>query len=95
MLVANKKWNSAVNRLYYAVYYAVSALLVKNEIEAKTHAGVFGYPLEATTRIAIPAVMDSLAGTDMDKVILVCFDEQAYGVYLSVFEEVVERTKSR
>lgn len=43
LLVANKKWNSAVNRLYYAVYYAVSALLVKYEIEAKTHAGVKTY----------------------------------------------------
>lgn len=40
LLVANKKWNAAVNRLYYAAYYAVSGLLVKSEIEAKTHAGV-------------------------------------------------------
>ena len=33
-------WRLAANRLYYACYYAVVALLVKNEINAHTHAGV-------------------------------------------------------
>ena len=32
--------NTAVNRLYYACYYAVVALLIKNHIQASTHAGV-------------------------------------------------------
>ncbi len=40
LLVANQKWNSAINRLYYSAYYAVSRLLVKSEIETKTHTGV-------------------------------------------------------
>ncbi|MBK9338626.1 MAG: HEPN domain-containing protein [Lewinellaceae bacterium] len=40
LLIANQKWNAAINRLYYAVYYAVSGLLAKSEIETKTHAGV-------------------------------------------------------
>jgi uncharacterized protein (UPF0332 family) len=30
-------WNSAVNRIYYAVYYAVNALLMMNEIPTKSH----------------------------------------------------------
>jgi uncharacterized protein (UPF0332 family) len=30
-------WNSAVNRLYYAIYYAVNALLVLNDIPTKSH----------------------------------------------------------
>ncbi len=30
-------WNSAVNRLYYAVFYAVNALLVLNDISTKSH----------------------------------------------------------
>lgn len=38
--VDNQLWNTAVNRLYYACYYAVIALLVNNEISAQTHAGV-------------------------------------------------------
>ena len=32
--------NAAANRLYYACYYAASALLVSNTISASTHAGV-------------------------------------------------------
>lgn len=38
--VKNKLWNTAVNRLYYACYYAVTALLIDDKINATTHAGV-------------------------------------------------------
>lgn len=31
--------NGAINRLYYACYYIVSALLIRNGITAQTHAG--------------------------------------------------------
>ncbi len=31
--------NGAINRLYYACYYIVIALLIKNGISAQTHAG--------------------------------------------------------
>ncbi len=33
-------YNAAVNRLYYARFYAVQALLLKHHISATTHAGV-------------------------------------------------------
>ena len=33
-------WRVAANRLYYASFYAASALLIKHEITAHTHAGV-------------------------------------------------------
>jgi len=36
----NGYYNTAVNRLYYACYYAASALLVANGIETKSHDGV-------------------------------------------------------
>ncbi len=39
ILASNGKWNSAVNRLYYSVYYAVMALLMKNGLKAGTHNG--------------------------------------------------------
>ena len=40
-LLANEGYyNAAVNRLYYACFYAVQALLVKNKISTETHAGV-------------------------------------------------------
>jgi uncharacterized protein len=40
LLAENKFWNSAVNRLYYAAFYAVNALLFNSEIYAQTHSGV-------------------------------------------------------
>jgi uncharacterized protein (UPF0332 family) len=40
LLIENKKWNSAINRLYYSAFYAISGLLVQSEINAKTHTGV-------------------------------------------------------
>ncbi len=40
LLAENHRWNSSINRLYYACFYAVSALLYYHSIEAKTHKGV-------------------------------------------------------
>lgn len=40
ILAEKNKWNSAINRLYYAAYYAVIALLLKSDIKATTHNGV-------------------------------------------------------
>jgi uncharacterized protein len=39
IMVVNNKWNSAINRLYYSCFYAVIALLLKNEIVTKSHDG--------------------------------------------------------
>lgn len=40
LLADNGFWNSAVNRLYYALFYAVNALLVLNEIYSQSHSGM-------------------------------------------------------
>jgi uncharacterized protein (UPF0332 family) len=39
LLAENESWNAAINRLYYAIYYAVSALLLQSEIPTYTHSG--------------------------------------------------------
>ena len=39
ILIEHEMWNTAVNRLYYACFYAVNALLISRQIETKTHAG--------------------------------------------------------
>jgi uncharacterized protein len=39
ILIDNKKWNTAINRLYYSCFYAVIALLLKNDIETRSHNG--------------------------------------------------------
>ena len=39
-LAENGHFSGAVNRLYYACYYIVTALLLENDINASTHVGV-------------------------------------------------------
>ncbi len=39
VLIENEFWNIVANRIYYASFYAVSALLIKNDIKTKTHSG--------------------------------------------------------
>lgn len=40
--IKDAHWNLAIQRLYYAVYYMASALLMKNKIPAQIHNGVVG-----------------------------------------------------
>lgn len=40
LLIENSKWNSAINRLYYSCFYAVTGLLVKTGKVTKSHSGV-------------------------------------------------------
>jgi uncharacterized protein (UPF0332 family) len=40
MMQNAKHWNTCANRLYYAAFYAVSALLVKDSHTASKHSGV-------------------------------------------------------
>ena len=37
VLIENEFWNTAINRMYYACFYAVSALLVHEEIHTSSH----------------------------------------------------------
>ena len=40
LLSENNKWNSAINRLYYASFYAISALIILENKDSYTHNGV-------------------------------------------------------
>jgi uncharacterized protein (UPF0332 family) len=40
ILAREGRWNSSMNRLYYACFYAVLALLSKHRILTRTHSGV-------------------------------------------------------
>jgi uncharacterized protein (UPF0332 family) len=40
LLANSKRWNPCVNRLYYACFYAVSALLAQNEFSSSKHTGI-------------------------------------------------------
>jgi O-acetyl-ADP-ribose deacetylase (regulator of RNase III) len=50
--------------------------------------GVYGYPLEPATRIAVHQVVVGLERhPGIEKVTFVCFDDRAYGVYRTVVDE--------
>lgn len=54
ILVQNNLWNTAINRLYYACYYAITALLIANNLSVNTHAGVrqlFGLHFIKTNKV--------------------------------------------
>ena len=40
LIQREKHWNSCTNRLYYACFYAVSALLQQNDFTSGKHSGV-------------------------------------------------------
>ena len=39
ILSEKEKWNSTINRLYYATYYALMALLLDSDLKPTTHNG--------------------------------------------------------
>jgi uncharacterized protein (UPF0332 family) len=39
VLINNEFWNTSVNRMYYACFYAVSALLITQNVESSSHSG--------------------------------------------------------
>jgi len=40
ILAESKRWNSCVNRLYYASFYAIVALLIKDGKSSSKHTGI-------------------------------------------------------
>lgn len=86
VLLENGLFNTAINRLYYASYYAVTALLLYNDIKASTHSGVrqmFGLYFVKTGKIS----------TDLGKVFSDLFDKRHssdYDDFISVYREDVE-----
>ena len=53
--IENGYYATAVNRLYYACYYAVGALLIQNGLHAQTHNGViqlFGLHFVKTGKVS-------------------------------------------
>lgn len=54
VLIQSHRYNAAINRLYYACFYAVMALLLKHRVHAQTHDGVkqmFGLHFVMTNKI--------------------------------------------
>lgn len=68
LLEEKEYYNAAVNRLYYACYYATEALLLKHKIEAKSHAGVKAMlGLHFVSKGLIPVAIGKILSTLYEK----------------------------
>ena len=67
-------YNAAVNRLYYACYYATEALLLKHKIEAKSHAGV-------KAMLGLHFVSKGLVPVSIGKILSTLFEKRQSGDY--------------
>jgi uncharacterized protein len=79
ILADNKRWNAVVNRLYYACFYAVIALLIKNDIETQTHDG-------ARTLFGLKFVKNGKIEKKMGKLFSKLFDYRQKGDYGDLFD---------
>ena len=67
-------YNTAVNRLYYAAYYAASALMLANGINANTHAGI-------KTMLSLHFVRTRLLDVEHGRTFLTLFENRQSGDY--------------
>lgn len=67
------------NRLYYAAYYAASALLIANEIRIKSHEGCIG-------QFNLHFVKTGLVPVEMGKLFSTLFDMRLTGDYSDRFD---------
>ena len=80
-------YNTAVNRLYYACYYAAVALLTRHHISTATHVGV-------KTMLGLHFVSKGLITKESGRAFTILFDSRQSGDYddfaYSTLEEVDE-----
>ena len=79
VLAENEFWNSAVNRLYYSLFYAVNALLVINEIQTKSHSAT-------KTQFSLHFVKTGKFNKKYGKLLSELFDWRQKGDYENIFD---------
>lgn len=67
-------YNTAVSRLYYACFYISTALLLKHNIQAQTHAGV-------KTMISFHFISKGIIPNEIGKTLLFLFERRQSGDY--------------
>ncbi len=79
ILAENGRWNSTLNRLYYAGFYAVIALLMKNNIQTQTHDG-------ARTQLGLHFIKTGIIDIEFGKLYSKLFDLRQKGDYGDLFD---------
>ncbi len=86
ILAREERWNAVINRLYYACFYAVIALLLKNNIETQSHDG-------ARTQFGLNFIKKGLFDKEMGKLFSKLFDYRQKGDYGDMFDFDEEFTR--
>ena len=85
LLAENSHWNSAINRLYYTCFYAISALLYKYDINANSHAGL-------KHQFTLHFIKTGLVDKDLGRVFVQLFDWRQKGDYGDFYDFDKEKT---
>ena len=72
-------WRTAANRLYYACYYATTALLIKNNLTAHTHVGVIN-------QLGLHFVTKGLISKEQGRLLKQLFELRQNGDYSDWFD---------
>ena len=79
----NGFYNTAVNRMYYACYYAASAILIANAIETKSHEGV-------RQQLGLHIVRTGMISPEMGRFYSRLFTKRSTGDYEDFFNHTLE-----
>lgn len=77
VMIEKKFWNAAINRLYYACFYGVSAILLSQDIKVQTHAGV-------RKMFGLYFVQTGLISRELGKFYADLFDKRQTGDYVMI-----------
>jgi uncharacterized protein (UPF0332 family) len=84
LLARNNRWNSAINRLYYSAYYAVTALLLKDNHYSTTHNG-------AKSKFSEHFIKTGLFTTEIGRIYSQLFTWRQKGDYSDLFDFTEEK----
>ena len=85
LLADNYHWNSAINRLYYTCFYAISALLYKYDINANSHAGL-------KHQFTLHFIKTDVIDKELGRVFVQLFDWRQKGDYGDFYDFDKEKT---
>jgi len=79
ILAKEERWNAVINRLYYACFYAVIALLIKHNISTQTHDG-------ARVQFGSLFIKNGIIDKEFGKLFSKLFDFRQKGDYGDLFD---------
>jgi uncharacterized protein (UPF0332 family) len=79
LLAEKQRWNSAINRLYYAAYYAIIALLLNENYNSTTHNG-------AKTKFSEHFIKTGVFPVEIGKIYSQLFTWRQKGDYADLFD---------